>query len=296
VNAAVQAAVGGLAATQILEGDRRFDFVIRYKPEFRGAPDAIRQILLPTPDGSRVPLGAVADVSLKEGAFMIYRENGRRYIPVKFSVRGRDLAGTIEDVQTRIRANVHLPQGYHYEWAGEYESLRQEERRMAVVIPISLVAILLLLFTAFRSLRHALLVLVAIPFAATGGVLALLVTGTPLSISAAVGFASVIGVSTLGGVVLVSGIQGLERRMHPRNEAIERGALDEMRAVLMACSAAGLGLLPAALSSGIGVQAQQPLARVVVGGMVTSPFAILFLIPVLASYWLPSQGQAATEE
>ncbi|MGD1209998.1 MAG: CusA/CzcA family heavy metal efflux RND transporter [Candidatus Acidiferrales bacterium] len=296
VNAAVQAAVGGLAATQILEGDRRFDFVIRYKPEFRAAPDAIRQILLPTPDGNRVPLGAVADVSLKEGAFMIYRENGRRYIPVKFSVRGRDLAGTIQDAQTRIRANVHLPQGYHYEWAGEYESLRQEERRMAVIIPISLVAILLLLFTAFRSLRHALLVLVAIPFAATGGVLALLLTGTPLSISAAVGFASVIGVSTLGGVVLVSGIQGLERRLHPRNEAIERGALDEMRAVLMACSAAGLGLLPAALSSGIGVQAQQPLARVVVGGMVTSPFAILFLIPVLASYWLPSEPQAATEE
>jgi heavy metal efflux system protein len=296
VNAAVQAAVGGLAATQILEGDRRFDFVIRYRPEFRAAPDAIRQILLPTPDGNRVPLGAVADVSLKEGAFMIYRENGRRYIPVKFSVRGRDLAGTIQDVQTRIGANVHLPQGYHYEWAGEYESLRQEERRMAIVIPISLVAILGLLFTAFRSLRHALLVLVAIPFAATGGVLALLFTGTPLSISAAVGFASVIGVSTLGGVVLVSGIQGLERRMHPRNEAIERGALDEMRAVLMACSAAGLGLLPAALSSGIGVQAQQPLARVVVGGMVTSPFAILFLIPVLASYWLPSEPQAATEE
>jgi cobalt-zinc-cadmium resistance protein CzcA len=296
VNAAVQAAVGGLAATQILEGDRRFDFVIRYKPEFRAAPDAIRQILLPTPDGNRVPLGAVADVSLKEGAFMIYRENGRRYIPVKFSVRGRDLAGTIHDAQNRIRAHVQLPQGYHYEWAGEYESLRQEERRMAVVIPISLVAILLLLFTAFRSLRHALLVLVAIPFAATGGVLALLLTGTPLSISAAVGFASVIGVSTLGGVVLVSGIQGLERRLHPRNEAIERGALDEMRAVLMACSAAGLGLLPAALSSGIGVQAQQPLARVVVGGMVTSPFAILFLIPVLASYWLPSEPQAATEE
>ncbi len=296
VNAAVQAAVGGLAATQILEGDRRFDFVIRYKPEFRAAPDAIRQILLPTPDGNRVPLGAVADVSLKEGAFMIYRENGRRYIPVKFSVRGRDLAGTIQDVQTRIRAKVHLPQGYHYEWAGEYESLRQEERRMAVVIPISLVAILLLLFTAFHSLRHALLVLVAIPFAATGGVVALLLTGTPLSISAAVGFASVIGVSTLGGVVLVSGIQGLERRMHPRNEAIERGALDEMRAVLMACSAAGLGLLPAALSSGIGVQAQQPLARVVVGGMVTSPLAILFLIPVLASYWLPTEPQAAAGE
>jgi len=291
VNAAVQAAIGGLAPTQILEGDRRFDFVIRYKPQFRATPDAIRQILLPTPDGNHVPLGDVADVSLKEGAFMIYRENGRRYIPVKFSVRGRDLAGTIQDAQARIRAKVRLPQGYHYEWAGEYESLREEEHRLAVVIPITLVAIFGLLFTAFRSFRHALLVLVMLPFAAIGGIVSLLITGTPLSISAAVGFASVIGVSTLGGVVFVSGIQHLDSKMPSRRECIERGARNEMRAVLMACSAAGLGLLPAALSSGIGVQAQQPLARVVVGGMVTAPFAILFVIPVLASYWLPPKPQ-----
>ena len=295
VNAAVQAAIGGLAATEILEGDRRFDFAIRYNQQHRATPEAIRQILLPTPDGNRVPLGDVADVSLKEGAFMIYRENGRRYIPVKFSVRGRDLAGTIRDAETRIHANVRLPQGYHYEWAGEYESLREEEHRLAVVIPITLVAILALLYTAFRSLRHALLVLVMLPFAAIGGILSLLITGTPLSISAAVGFASVIGVSTLGGVVLVSGIQHLESRMPSRREAIERGAHNEMRAVLMACSAAGLGLLPAALSSGIGVQAQQPLARVVVGGMVTAPFAILLLIPVLASYWLPREPQIVAD-
>jgi heavy metal efflux system protein len=294
VNAAVQAAIGGLAPTEILDGDRRFDFVIRYKQQYRATPDEIRQILLPTPDGSRVPLGQVADVSLKEGAFMIYRENGRRYIPVKFSVRGRDLASTIGDAQSRIRAKVRLPQGYHYEWAGEYESLREEEHRLAVVIPITLVGILALLYTAFRSLRHALLVLVMLPFAAIGGILSLVMTGTPLSISAAVGFASVIGVATLGGVVLVSGIQHLESRMPSRREAIERGARNEMRAVLMACSAAGLGLLPAAVSSGIGVQAQQPLARVVVGGMVTAPFAILLLIPVLASYWLPGGQQDAS--
>jgi heavy metal efflux system protein len=296
VNAAVQAAIGGLAPTEILEGDRRFDFVIRYKQQYRATPEAIRQILLPTPDGNRVPLGDVADVSLKEGAFMIYRENGRRYIPVKFSVRGRDLASTIGDAQTRIRAKVRLPQGYHYEWAGEYESLREEEHRLAVIIPITLVAILALLYTAFRSLRHALLVLVMLPFAAIGGILSLLITGTPLSISAAVGFASLIGVSTLGGVVLVSGIQHLEPGMPSRREAIERGAHNEMRAVLMACSAAGLGLLPAALSSGIGVQAQQPLARVVVGGMVTAPFAILFLIPLLASYWLPARAAGQTQK
>jgi heavy metal efflux system protein len=288
VNAAVQAAIGGLAATQILEGDRRFDFVIRYQPEFRRTPEAIRNILLPTPEGNRIPLGQVADVSLREGAFMIYRENGRRYIPVKFSVRGRDLAGTIQDVQNRLAGKVHLAEGYHYEWAGEYDSLQKEQRRLAVIIPISLIVILALLFTAFNSLRHALLVLAILPFSAIGGVLSLLITHTPFSISAAVGFASVIGVSTLGGVVFVSGIRRKEESSASTVEAIERGGLAEMRPVVMACAAAGLGLLPAAVSSGIGVQAQQPLARVVVGGMVTAPLAILFVIPLLASYWLPS--------
>jgi cobalt-zinc-cadmium resistance protein CzcA len=288
LNAAVQAAIGGFAATQILEGDRRFDFVVRYQPEFRRTPEAIRNILLPTPDGNRIPLAQVADVSLREGAFMIYRENGRRYIPVKFSVRGRDLAGTIQDVQARIARTVHLPEGYHYEWAGEYDSLQKEQRRLMIIIPISLVIILALLFTAFNSLRHALLVLAMLPFGLTGGILSLLVTHTAFSISAAVGFASVIGVCTLGGVVFVSGIRRKEQAGHTKLGAIELGGMAEMRPVLMACVAAGLGLLPAAMSSGVGVQAQQPLARVVVGGMVTSPLAILFIIPVLASYWLPS--------
>ncbi len=297
VNAAVQAAIGGLAATQILEGDRRFDFVVRYQPEFRRTPEAIRDILLPTPDGNRVPLGQVADVSLHEGAFMIYRENGRRYIPIKFSVRGRDLAGTIQDVQARLDRQVQLPEGYHVEWAGEYDSLRKEQRRLVVILPISLLVILALLFTAFNSLRHALLVLAMLPFGLIGGVLSLLVTRTPFSISAAVGFASVIGVCTLGGVVFISGVRRKETTSPTMLSAIERGGIEELRPVVMACAAAGLGLLPAAMSSGVGVQAQQPLARVVVGGMVTSPLAIMFLIPILASYWLPKEtGQEPRPE
>ena len=296
VDAAVQAAIGGMAPTQILEGDRRFDLLIRYRPEFRTSPEAIRNILLPTPDGSNVPLGQVADVSLDEGAFMIYRENGRRYIPIKFSVRGRDLAGTIQDAQARLDRKVRLPEGYHLEWAGEYDSLQKEQRRMAVIIPISLAIVLALLFTAFNSLRRALLVLAILPFGAIGGVLSLLLTHTPFSISAAVGFASVIGVCTLGGVVLVSGISHKETESPSILTAIEKGALAEMRPVVMACAAAGLGLLPAAVSSGVGVQAQQPLARVVVGGMITSPFAILFLIPVLAAYWLPQRKNRAGTE
>jgi len=286
VDSAVQAAIGGIAATQILEGDRRFDFVIRYQPEFRLTPEAIRNILLPTSSGGSVPLGQVAEVSLHEGAFMIYRENGRRYIPVKFSVRGRDLSSTIQEMQRRLAQQIHLPEGYHYEWAGEYDSLRKEQRRLEIVLPLTLLVIFGLLFTAFNSLRHALLVLVMLPFAACGGVLSLVVTGTPFSISAAVGFASIIGVCTLGGVVFVSGIRRKEAGAASMYVAIEQGALAEMRPVAMACAAAGFGLLPAAISTGIGVQAQQPLARVVVGGMITAPFAILLLIPVFASYWL----------
>ncbi|HEX9487085.1 MAG TPA: CusA/CzcA family heavy metal efflux RND transporter [Gemmatimonadales bacterium] len=294
VNAAVQAAVGGQATTQVLQGDRRFDFTVRYTERYRANPEAIRNILLPTPEGGRVPLGQVAHVELKPGAFMIYRENGQRYIPLKFSVRGRDLAATIEDAQARLQGLIHLPAGYYYEWAGEYESLQQEERRLAVVIPVSLLVILGLLYTLFNSWRDALMVLGVLPFGAIGGVLSLLVTGTPFSISAAVGFASALGVGTLGGCVFLSGIRRVERTA-PRAlgewspaaralEAVQQGALLELRPILMACLAAGLGLLPAAISTGIGAQAQRPLARVVVGAMITTALAILVLIPIFATF------------
>src|SRR5437588_2501771 len=146
INAAVQAAIGGAAVTQILEGDRRFDFVVRYKPEYRQNPEAMKNILLSTPDGNRVPLGQVAEIGFRDGAFMVYRENGRRYIPIKFSVRGRDLATTIQDLQRQLANKIKLPSGYNYTWAGEFDSLRKEQRRLAFVIPISLVAILVLLY------------------------------------------------------------------------------------------------------------------------------------------------------
>jgi cobalt-zinc-cadmium resistance protein CzcA len=286
INAAVQAAIGGTAATQILEGDRRFDFVVRYKPEYRENVDAMRNILLPTADGSRVPLGEVASIGFREGAFMIYRENGRRYIPIKFSVRGRDLAGTIADVQGKLEQQVHLPEGYHYEWAGEYDSLQKEQRRLAIIIPITVGVILGLLYVSFNSIRDALAVMSVLPFGIAGGVLSLLISGTSFSISAAVGFASVIGVATLGGLVFVAGIRRAEKHEHGMQHSIVRASVGEMRAVLMACLAAGLGLLPAAVSHGIGVQAQQPLARVVVGGMITTTFAILIVVPVIATLGL----------
>jgi cobalt-zinc-cadmium resistance protein CzcA len=287
VNSAVQAAVGGIAATQILEGDRRFDFVVRYQPAYRKTPEAIRGILLPTPDGGRISLGQVARITLRNGAFTIYREGGRRYIPVKFSVRGRDLVSTFQDAQTRLAQQVHLPEGYHYEWAGEYESLRKEQHRLAVIVPISVAIILVLLYALFNSVRAALVVVAVLPFGAVGGVLALLVSRTPFSISASVGFVSALGVATLGSSVFLTGIRRAYHGSVAKHDAIREGALLEMRPILLACLAASVGLLPAAISTGIGAQAQQPLARVVVGAMITSVLAILFLIPVLASYWLP---------
>ncbi len=280
INATIQAAVGGAALTQVIEGDRRFDLTVRFPERFRNGPEAIRAILLPAPDGSKLPIGQIAEVETRDGAFMIYRENGRRYIPIKFSVRGRDLATTIQDLQQQLINKVKLPSGYNYTWAGEFDSLRKEQRRLAFIIPVSLVAILVLLYIQFRTWKDALIVLGTLPFGAIGGVLALFLTRTPFSISAAVGFTSLTGVATLGAVVFLSGIrraqhiEGFEAGLHT-------GCSDEMRPVVMACMAAGLGLCPAAFANGIGAQAQQPLARVVVGGMFTTVLAILFVMPLL---------------
>jgi cobalt-zinc-cadmium resistance protein CzcA len=280
VNATIQAAVGGAAVTQVIEGDRRFDLTVRFPERFRNGTDAIQGILLPTPDGNRIPIGQIADVETKDGAFMIYRENGRRYIPIKFSVRGRDLATTIQDLQRQLANKIKLPSGYNYTWAGEFDSLRKEQRRLAFIIPISLVAILILLYIQFRTWKDALIVLGTLPFGAIGGVLALFFTRTPFSISAAVGFTSLTGVATLGAVVFLSGIRRAQQE-EGFEAGLKKGCSDEMRPVVMACMAAGLGLCPAAIANGIGAQAQQPLARVVVGGMFTTVLAILFVMPLL---------------
>jgi cobalt-zinc-cadmium resistance protein CzcA len=218
---------------------------------------------------------------LRNGAFMIYHEGGRRYIPIKFSVRGRDLAGAIQDLQQQLSQKVKLPSGYEYTWAGEFDSLRKEQKRLAVIIPISVLVILLLLYIQFRSWKDAFIVICTLPFAAIGGILALFLTHTSFSISAAVGFTSLTGVATLGALVFLSGIRRAQSVEGPTH-GLEAGCLDEMRPVVMACLAAGVGLLPAAVATAIGAQTQQPLARVVVGGMVTTLLSILFVIPLMA--------------
>jgi cobalt-zinc-cadmium resistance protein CzcA len=281
VNNIVQAAVGGAPVTQIIDGDRRFDFAVRYSSEFRDTPDAIGKILISTPEGNQVPLSAVADVTLRNGAFMIYHEGGRRYIPIKFSVRGRDLASAIQDLQSQLTDKVKLPTGYDYTWAGEFDSLRKEQKRLALIIPVSVLMILILLYIQFRTWKDAFIIVGTLPFAAIGGVFTLFLTHTSFSISAAVGFTSLTGVATLGALVFLSGIRRAQREEGPV-KGLEKGCLDEMRPVVMACFAAGLGLLPAAVATEIGAQTQQPLARVVVGGMITTLLAILFIIPLMA--------------
>lgn len=281
VNAVVQAAVGGQAVTQVYEGERLFDLVVRFLPEFRQDVDAIGNILVSTPDGARIPLKQVATITTQTGAFIIYRENNERYIPIKFSVRDRDLQSTVEEAQVHLAKEVSLPERYRMEWAGQYDQLKEEQKRLAMVVPISLVIILFLLYTTFDSLKNAFLVLSTVPFALVGGALSLVATHTNFSISAAVGVISTLGVAILGGVLLISRIEDFRRTGLTLREAVRKGADVQMRPILMATLGAAIGLLPAALATGIGSQAQKPLARVVVGGMLTAAVLILVVLPVL---------------
>jgi cobalt-zinc-cadmium resistance protein CzcA len=281
VNNVVQAAIGGQAVTQVYEGEKWFDLVLRFKLEYRRNADAIGNILVSTPEGARVPLKQLATIAEQTGAFIVYRENNERYIPIKFSVRGRDLEGTVIDAQQRIAEHVTLPEGYRIEWHGEFDQLQDEKRRLTFIVPITLLIILFLVYFVFNSIRDALLVLVSVPFALVGGVLALAITRTHFSISAAVGFISLFGVAVQGGLILVSRIRELIGQGHDVRTSIMQSAEVRMRPVLMTSLAAAIGLLPAAVSTGIGAQSQQPLARVVVGGMLTSAVLILVVLPLL---------------
>jgi len=281
VNAVVQAAVGGQALTRVFEGERWFDLSVRFLPEYRQDSETIGNILVNTPDGARIPLKQLATISMQTGAFIIYRENNERYIPIKFSVRGRDLESTVREAQGVLAEKVRLPERYRTEWAGEYDQLKEEQKRLAIIVPLAMLMILLLLYTAFDSVRDAVLVLATIPFALIGGVFALVATGTAFSISAAVGVISTLGVAILGGVLLISRIRDYRVLGLPLEEAILKGADVQLRPILMATLAAAIGLLPAAMATGIGSQAQRPLARVVVGGMLTSAVLILLVLPVL---------------
>lgn len=281
VNDVVQAAIGGQAVTQVYEGEKWFDLVVRFLPEFRSDPDSIGNILVSTPAGAQIPLKQLATISMQTGPFIIYRENNERYIPVKFSVRERDLESTVKEAEAKIHQQVALPDGYRIEWHGEYDQLQDEKLRLSKIVPVTLLMILFLVYLALNSVRDALLVLCAVPFSLVGGIFALALTGTPLSISAAVGFISLFGVAIQGGLILISRIRDLLAEGHDVQRAILEATEFRMRPVMMTSFAAAIGLLPAAIATGIGAQSQQPLARVVVGGMLTAPILILIVLPVL---------------
>jgi heavy metal efflux system protein len=294
INTVVQAALGGAVATTLLEADRQFNVTVRVAPEYRDSIDNVRRIKVgfQTPNGTNayIPLSELADISLDTGASNIYHERNQRFMPVKFSVRGRDLGGTVADAQERIARNVKLPNGYRIEWAGEFEELQQAKARLMVIVPISLVLILVLLYGLFNSLRDSFMALAGIPFAIGGGVLALYVSGLDFSISAAVGFVSLFGVSVMNGILITTYFNQVRMSGMGTIEAMEHAAEQRMRPMLMTALSACIGLLPAAISTGIGSQVQRPLATVVVGGMLIGPIILLVVVPALQTMLVGREG------
>jgi cobalt-zinc-cadmium resistance protein CzcA len=285
VNAVIQAAAGGTTATTVLEDDRQFALTVRLAPEYRSSLDAIRAIRVgyTTANGGNayIPLQELANISLDTGASYIYHESNQRYLPVKFSVRGRDLGSTVAEAQARLSQNVILPQGYRLEWAGEFEELQQAKRRLMIILPVTIGMILVLLYTLFNSMRDSLLTLAAIPFSIAGGIIALYFSGLALSISAAIGFASLFGVSVMNGILILTHFNHLILEGLSPLEAMVQAAEQRMRPMLMTALSACIGLLPAAISTGIGSQVQRPLATVVVGGMLMGPIMLLLVAPAL---------------
>ncbi len=285
IDSVIQAAVGGTQATTVIEGDRQFPLTVRLAAPYRSDPRAIGDIPVgyTASNGvtAYVPLREVANISLDTGASYIYHERNERFIPVKFSVRDRDLGGTVAEAQRRIAAHVALPAGYHLAWAGEFEDMQQAKVRLAVVLPIALGLILALLYTLFNSLRDSLLTLAAIPLSIAGGLIALYLSGLNLSVSAAIGFISLFGVSVMNGILVISHFNHLLFEGSPPLEAMRLAAEQRMRPMLMTALSACIGLLPAALSTGIGSQVQRPLATVVVGGMLLGPLMLLVVAPAL---------------
>jgi len=285
VNDAIEAAVGGRAATEIYEGERRFQAVVRFPEALRRNIADIRAILLTAPNGVEVPLGSLAKIELLEGASQIKREMSKRRIVVGINVRDRDLGGFVADLKQKVKQQVTLPPGYYLEWGGQFQNMERALRHLTFIVPITIAAIFFLLFLLFRSLRLASLIILVLPFASIGGVAALFLSGEYLSVPASVGFIALWGIAVLNGVVLVSYIRGLRDSGVPRAQAIREGASMRFRPVMMTASVAALGLVPFLFSTGPGSEVQRPLAIVVIGGLITSTALTLLVVPALYSYF-----------
>ncbi len=288
VNTVVQAALAGTTATTLLEGDRQFGVVVRLPPDYRQSIETVGDVKVAGGNNGNayIPLREVADIKLETGASYIYRDAMQRLIPIKFSVRGRDLGGAVAEARERIKRNVKFPAGYRVTWAGEFEDLRRAKERLEVIVPISLALIMVLLYSLFNSLRDSLLALTGIPFAVAGGIMALWFTGLDFSISAAIGFISLFGVSVMDGILMITYYNQVRRGGMGVLEAMYHAAEQRMRPMLMTALSACIGLFPAAISTGIGSQVQRPLATVVVGGMLIGPVMLLLVVPALRMMFL----------
>jgi cobalt-zinc-cadmium resistance protein CzcA len=308
INTTIRTAIGGDSAGDLYEpgSDRHFPIVVRLAPQYRRSAEAIQNLRIGAqgPNGiTQVPLSEVATIRLVSGAAYIYREQQERYLPIKFSVRERDLGGAIQEAQQKIAAQVQLPPGSRIEWVGEFGNLQDAIKRLSIVVPISLALIAMLIWFNFGSVVDTVLTMSVIPMAVFGGILGLLLTGIPFSVSAAIGFIALFGISVMDGIIILSQYNQLIDQGMERGRAILRTGELQLRPVLMTCVVAGVGLLPAALSSGIGSQVQKPLAIVVVAGMMLAPVVILITLPALISMFsrrtrsgLAAEGQLAPAE
>jgi cobalt-zinc-cadmium resistance protein CzcA len=286
---AIQTAVGGNPVSQVLQGEAVYDVVARYQKPYRDTKEAIQNIRLLSPSGERVSLAQLTKVQIRDDAYDIYREDGSRYLAIRFEVRGRDLGTTVKESIDRIAKNVQLPRGYHLEWSGEYESEKRAEKRLLMIVPLTIFLIFIILYTMFRSFKWALLILANVAMARVGGLLALLVTGTFFSVSSGVGFLALFGVSVQTGVIMLEYINQLRARGYtPEGAAIE-GAVLRLRPIMMTMLVATLGLLPAAMSHAIGSDSQRPFAIVIVGGLISDLLLSIFLLPTLY-VWIAKEG------
>ncbi|HZC35192.1 MAG TPA: CusA/CzcA family heavy metal efflux RND transporter, partial [Chthoniobacterales bacterium] len=296
VQDAIQTAVGGNALTQVLIGEQRYDLVLRYLPEYRDTKEAIEKIRLLSPTGERVSLAQLTKVSVKDGGSEIYREANSRYVAIKFSVRGRDLGSTVEEAIRKVNAGVKLPAGYTIDWAGEYESQKRSQRRLMIVLPVTILVIFVILYTMFTSVKWALLILTNVAMAPLGGLLALLVTHTNLSVSSGIGFLALFGVSVQTGVIMVEYINQLRARGYTIDQSAVEGAVLRLRPIMMTMLVATLGLLPAAISRGIGSDSQRPFAIVIVGGLISNLVISIFLLPTLYTWFASADDRLPQPE
>jgi cobalt-zinc-cadmium resistance protein CzcA len=291
---AIQTAAGGSPLTQVLQGEARYDLVVRYLPQYRTTKEAIENIRLLSPSGERVSLAQLCRIEEQDGGSEIYREGNQRYVAIKYSVRGRDLGGAVEEAIQKVNAQIQLPRGYHIDWEGEYESQKRAQARLFLIVPLTILVIFLILYTMFRSFKWALLILANVALAGIGGSFALLVTRTNFSVSSGVGFLALFGVSVQTGVIMLEYINQLRTRGRSIEDSAVEGAVLRLRPIMMTMLVATLGLLPAALSHAIGSDSQRPFAIVIVGGLIVNLAMSIFILPTLY-VWCAREGDRLPE-